>query len=134
MSYQKQESRYFNRVEVKVNATLNFADETSLAATVRDLSMVGLFVHCAQHKDIGKECDVVLHLDGSATNPAIRVDAKGIVARLTDDGMAIEFTHLIGDDSYNLLRQIVIRYSADPVKAERELNDPHQVIKEEQAD
>ncbi len=131
MTYEKQESRYFTRVEVKIDATVKFDDGTSFAATVRDVSMVGVYFLCHQHKDIGKECDVILHLGETPTNEEITVEAKGMVKRLTEEGMAVEFTHLIGDDSYHLLRRIVLRYAEDPTRAEKELNDPHGVFQEE---
>lgn len=132
MSYEKQESRYFTRVEVKVDATIKFDDGTTIGATARDISMIGIYVLCAQHKDIGKECDITLYLGATPTDQEITVEAKGVVKRLTEEGMAFEFTHLIGDDSYHYLRQIVLRYAEDPDKAARELDDPHGVFHDEE--
>ncbi len=131
MAYEKQESRFFTRVAVEINATISFPNGSTLAGVATDVSMVGMFLNSKQHKDPGTECTIHLHQGESPTNPAITIECKGLVARLTDDGFGIEFTHLIGEGTYNLLRQMVLSHGSfdETEKIADELDDPHDMLR-----
>ncbi|NRA36606.1 MAG: PilZ domain-containing protein [Planctomycetes bacterium] len=133
MAYEKQESRYFTRVAVEINATITFANGNTMAGGAKDVSMVGMFLASQQHKDPGTKCTIQLHQGETPSNPEITIECKGQVARLTDDGFGIEFTHLIGEGTYNLLRQMVLSHGsfADAEKIVGELDDPHGVIQDD---
>lgn len=134
MAYEKQESRFFTRVAVEINATISFANGSTLAGVATDVSMVGMFLNSKQHKDPGTECSIQLHQGETPSNPEITIECRGLVARLTDDGFGIEFTHLVGEDSYNLLRQMVLSHGSfsDAEKIVGELDDPHGLIQDQE--
>ncbi|NRA38323.1 MAG: PilZ domain-containing protein [Planctomycetes bacterium] len=118
MSYDDDEgSRCFKRVGIDLDCTLTFSNGDTMAAIVNDISMSGIFIHCAQHKDPGHTCEITLNLDGSGRNPSLCVIANGFIARVSDDGMGVEFTELIGDGSYIYLQQIVLRNCQDTAHA-----------------
>jgi len=97
--------REFTRVDARVRAEMVAGDRKVTADRTRDVSMKGLFVPCDTPLEIGTECDVVVEV-GESPKEAIRARAR--VARVTDEGMGLEFINLVGLHSHNNLRSLVL--------------------------
>jgi hypothetical protein len=110
--------REFTRVAWTIETELRTMTET-VRGLARDISLKGMFVECRSAIAVGTECDAVVHLS-TDNDPEWRVEAKARVARVTADGLGVEFRDLIGLDSYWNLRSIVLYNSTDPELAEKE--------------
>jgi hypothetical protein len=114
----RQPQREFTRVAWTIETELRAPTET-VRGLARDVSLKGMFVECRSSLAIGTECDAIVHLS-TEDDPEWRVEAKARVARVTAEGIAIEFRDLIGLDSYWNLRSIVLYNSPNPELAEKE--------------
>jgi hypothetical protein len=113
-----EELRQFLRVDADIEAEIEAAGGR-VCGTTRDLSLKGMFVHVSQSFPEGSTCSVLMRLDGQAGAVAVR--AKGYVSRASSDGMAIEFTDIIGLDSWDHLRGLVLLNAADSQRAQEQL-------------
>jgi hypothetical protein len=110
--------REFTRVTRTIETELR-APAGVVHGLARDISLKGMFVECQPTLAAGTECEASVFLS-TEEDPEWRVEAKGRVARVASDGLAIEFRDLIGLDSYWNLRSIVLYNSPDPERAEKE--------------
>ncbi len=111
------DNRQFMRVATEVEAEIRGAGGTVTGAT-RDLSLKGLFIHVAVPFPEGSTCRITLFLDGRGGD--IDIEANGYVARSLIDGMAIEFTELIGLESWDHLRNLVLYNAEEPIRAQEQ--------------
>lgn len=111
------ENRQFLRVATEVEAEVSGAGGAARGAT-RDLSLKGMFLHVAEPFPEGSTVRVTLFLDGRGGELTVR--ALGWVARSSADGMAIEFTELIGLDSWDHLRNVVLLNAEDTQRAQEQ--------------
>jgi hypothetical protein len=109
--------RQFLRVVTEVEADVSGAGGTVTGAT-RDLSLNGMYLHLVSPFPEGSTCRAILFLDGRGGD--VQVLVNGYVARCGSDGMAVEFKELIGLDSWEHLRNLIIYNAEDPAKAQRE--------------
>ena len=110
--------REFTRVRTAIPVDVELAGQT-LAGTTKDVSLSGCHVTGASSPPEDTPCRITLYIDGR--DGAIKVVAKGIVARLLRDGFGVQFLELIEVESYEHLRNVVLYNADDPGKAEHEL-------------
>ena len=109
--------REFTRVPFHVDATVSLDGAEIQCRQTRDLSLKGIYLICDPSADVGRVCRIDLRL-GDPTNP-VHTTAMGVVRRIEDDGLAIEFVEL-DLDTYRLLREVVRYNTKDPAEAEQE--------------
>ncbi len=99
--------REFTRVPADVQVSVNASEGSILRAETQNVSMKGILVLTSQRLPLDAVCEVTLHLD----HGAIEIRARGRVARLYPEGIAIEFDKIDGLESYEHLKNLV-RYNA----------------------
>ena len=115
----EENQREFTRVPIQIEAQVTGGDAPMLRGPVRNVSMNGLFLLCDHPLPIDTDCRLTLLL-GDAENQTC-INARGIVRRLEDTGMGIEFSHILGLESFNHLRNLVLyNASTDAVQVEQE--------------
>jgi hypothetical protein len=110
--------RQFLRVNADIEAEIEAAGGRVNGVT-RDLSLKGMFVQVERSFPEGSTCTILMRLDGRAG--AVVVRAKGFVSRAGVGGMAIEFTDIIGLDSWDHLRGLVLLNAEDSQRAQEQL-------------
>jgi hypothetical protein len=115
------DARQFLRVAAELAAEVVAAGGT-VRGTTRDVSLKGAYVHVGQPFPEGSTCELTLLLDeGSPIAAGMRqVRARGFVSRSDADGMAIEFQELIGLDSWDHLRGLVLLNAEQPLEAQEQ--------------
>ena len=85
--------------------------------------MSGIFLDCESHLPEGTVCDISINLDGGIQQ--IGIHARGTVVRQEPKGMAVQFTEVLGGDSFGHLQNLV-RYNSghDIDQVEQELGNP----------
>lgn len=101
--------REFTRVPVQLEAEVTAQQVSSLQGHSRNVSLSGVFLHCNTPLPVGTSCSVTLRLADYCDEMGIA--ASGRVVRLQDEGMAIMFTEILGLDSFNHLRNLVLSNS-----------------------
>jgi len=99
--------REFTRVLAGVQVSLETPEGSVIRAETQNVSMKGTLVLTAQRLPLDTLCEITLHLD----HGAIQIRARGRVARLYPEGIAIEFDKIDGLESYEHLKNLV-RYNA----------------------
>ncbi|NRA38580.1 MAG: PilZ domain-containing protein [Planctomycetes bacterium] len=115
--------RSHKRILSELNCSVDFTGENIIHTTISDLSMGGVFARCNNTEPAGSLCDISLQLSGSS--PMLKINAMGIVARHTDNGIGIQFTHFNGNGSYIYLKQIVLCNRYGKSKPNNGLADPY---------
>jgi hypothetical protein len=111
------DQRQFLRVSTEVEAEASGAGGT-VAGSTRDISLKGMFLLTTEPFPEGSTCRLTLYLDGRAGD--LRVVANGFVVRSLIDGMAIEFSELIGLESWSHLRSLVVFNAEEPQRAQEQ--------------
>jgi len=112
--------REFSRVQVALRADLAVGGVPLPGATVLNLSLNGVLLAArpARPVEAGDACDIRLHLDGTE----VEVHALGRVVRVTGDGFAVEFTEIVGLESLDHLRNLILYNSHSPDAVEHEFH------------
>ena len=113
------EKREFTRAPIKLEAEVTAGETVIISDETRDVSMRGLYVLCDQRLPVGTGCRVVLFLGGRPSQ--VRIEATGIIARIKDSGMAVQFNEM-ETDSFVHLRNLVLANAADTACVEQELS------------
>jgi hypothetical protein len=111
--------REFSRVPVHLRAEVTVAGARLPDGTMESLSLKGGFFRCSAPPDEGVRCEVRLHLDGTE----IEVHTQGHVVRQGVDGAAIQFDEIVGVDSLEHLRNLILFNAPDPGQVEQEFHD-----------
>ncbi len=112
--------REFSRVAVHLNTEVTTAEgAVHTDGAMENLSLKGGFFRTASPPPEGAVVDVRLHLDGTE----VTVHAQGFVVRAGPAGCAIQFTEIIGVDSLEHLRNLILFNTHDPHQVEREFHD-----------
>ena len=111
------DKREFTRVEVHVEVEAAAGPQRIVSGRVRNVSLNGVFMVCAEKLPAGEPCSVALILAGR--DEPLRIEADGRVARIDDDGVAIEFTQVAPDDLGHL-RNLVLYNAGQPDEVEEE--------------
>jgi PilZ domain len=111
--------REFSRVAVNLRTEVTAQGTTHRDGTMENLSLKGGFFRTALAPAEGEACDIRLHLDGTD----VEVHALGTVVRRGPAGCAIQFTEIVGIDSLEHLRNIILFNALDPTQVEREFQE-----------
>jgi hypothetical protein len=118
MSKDGSNKREFTRVEVSVRSEIKAAGRTISAAPTHSISMKAISVQTPERLPAGTECEIRLILvDGD-----VEIRALGIVLKDLPDGMVLEFSKLLGLESYEHLRNLVFYNSRDVDAVETEFS------------
>ena len=110
--------REFSRVTVHLQAELT-ADGIHRVGTMENLSLKGGFFRAEGAPAEGLRCKVQMHLAGTEVN----VSVVGTVVRSGPAGCAIQFVEIMGIDSLEHLRNVILFNTNDPAQVEREFQD-----------
>jgi hypothetical protein len=88
----------------------------------RDLSHKGVFLLGDNPLEEGQGCMISIHLIGDEESTPV-LHMEGRVARVTEEGTAIDFLSM-DPDTYLHLRNLVVLNAEDPEKAELEFSQP----------
>jgi hypothetical protein len=103
---------------VVLEGDVYFPDGTKIMGVAVDVSLSGGFISCDERFGVGTKCQALL---ATGKGPdAERLDIRGEVARVHDDGMALRFTDM-PDDTYDLLCDLVMRHAPDQEQIRREM-------------
>ena len=105
------ERRRRTRVLFETQVELKAGNRVIQSSTSRDISQKGVFVVTGNQLPEGTDCQVTLRLLGASSDLTLK--AEGRVARLTAEGMGIEFTAL-DVDSFVHLRNVLMYNADDP--------------------
>jgi len=115
--------REFTRVNVAIHVELRMGGNVVIQGELDNVSFNGLLLRCETSLPEHTLCLVFLHLDGGQGGPII--EAHGLVIRTEPHHLAIQFTELIGNESTEHLRNLVLYNSgiqANRVEAEFEFH------------
>ncbi len=112
------DARQFLRVAAEIAAVAVGAGGTARGFT-RDLSPKGAYLQVDLPFPEGSTCEVTLLLEGdmvegARAEGAVMVRARGYVSRSDAAGMAIEFESILGLESWDHLRGIVLLNAEEP--------------------
>jgi len=113
--------REFSRVNVAIHVELRIGGNVVIQGELDNVSFNGLLLRCETSLPEQTPCLVFMHLDGGHGGPTI--EAHGLVIRTEPHQLAIQFTELIGNESTQHLRNLVLYNSgtqANRVEAEFE--------------
>ena len=113
-----QDRREFTRVPITVEVKVSDGQTTIVSDKTQDVSLTGLYLFCPESLPLGKACQVTLFLGEGQSQ--IHIEAKGRVIRTDDTGMGIALTEIMGADSFDHLRNLVMYNSACPNLVESE--------------
>jgi hypothetical protein len=116
-----EERRRRTRVVFTTEVELTCGDRTVKSSQSRNVSMTGIFICTDQRLEPGSRCQITVRLQGASSD--LRLTAEGRVARVADDGLAVEFTSL-DLDSYVHLRNLIVYNAEDPDGILEEVSHP----------
>lgn len=108
--------REFTRVHVQVVVEITALGRTLSSSQPQDLSMKGLLVRTSDHLPVGTPCQVKLLLGETG----VEIQAEGEVVRDYPEGFAVQFSRILGVESYGHLKNLVLYNAQDTERVERE--------------
>jgi len=111
------EKRKFTRIPFETQITLTAGEKVITADRLRDISLGGVFIFCAETLPEHTPCELDINLVGPAS--LLRIHVEGEVVRQGDTGLAIEFTRIDLDGLVHL-RHFIKVHSMDPQTIDRE--------------
>jgi len=111
--------RTFSRISLDRGVLIQIGDATPFHAEIVNLSMSGLLVKSGEHLEPGTECRISIPLTESGEDE-LRIEAMASVARPTTEGFAVSFMNLLGIESYNHLRSLLLYNASDPDQIDAE--------------
>ena len=120
-----QDNRAFSRAFVGNRVEIALEENIVLLGRLSDVSMGGCFVSGLQPLPVEDEYAISILLQ-AAESTFVRLYARGRIARVTEDGMAVEFIE-IDEDSQTHLHNLVMYNAEDPerVVSESSIGFPH---------
>jgi PilZ domain len=113
--------REFTRVRVNLLTELRSGETVDIAGSLANVSMSGLFLTCPTRLPIDTVCRLTLMLEGGLD--ALTIQTEGKVIRNDSDGMALQFTKILGPESLQHLQNLVMYNSGDHIaQVENELS------------
>jgi hypothetical protein len=113
--------REFTRVTVAIHVELRVGGNVIIHGNLENVSCNGLLLRCDATLPEQTPCLVVLYLHGGQGGPSIK--AQGLVVRHEPPAIAVQFIEIIGHESAQHLRNLVLYNSggrADHVEKEFE--------------
>jgi hypothetical protein len=115
------DQREFTRIPMQLDVQITSTQQPPTSCQVKDVSMKGLYLLCEQPLPMGAECRVTFLL-GDKESP-VRIEVSGKVARVDTNGMGVEITEIVGVESFEHLRNLVLYNSPDADQVEQEFQD-----------
>ena len=113
--------REFTRVGVQLQGMISWEELGGLQRESRDVSMKGIFLVCDNPPPVDTECRIKLFLRESESG--LGIEALGKIVRVDGRGVGVEFIEILGLDSYDHLRNVVLYNSSDKTEqVEQELS------------
>ena len=82
----------------------------------------GVCLQCDAALELGTRVELTLFLGGRAEG--VKIEIEGKVARIADEGFAVRFTQIVGAESFEHLRNLVLYNAADDMdNVQRELDE-----------
>jgi len=103
--------RQFTRVTVAIHAELRVGGMVIIHGKLENVSFNGLLLRCDVTLPEQTPCLVFLHLDGGQGGPTI--EAQGVVVRHKPHTVAVQFLELVGQESAEHLRNLVLYNSGN---------------------
>lgn len=119
------EPRAFSRLPIGRHARIVPETAPPFSAEILNLSMSGVLLKTASVLEEGTACTVTIPL---SEDDELLIEAQGPVARVTPEGFAVHFTRLMGLESYNHLRNLLLYNAPAPDQMEQEFGN-HSGIK-----
>ncbi len=119
MESDHQHRRQCSRVKLHLRAELLCPGAAVVPGIIANLGLQGGFLHTETPPEEGSPCQVRVFLDGTDQ----LVCAIGRVLRHGPGGCAFRFEELIGLESLDHLRNLVLYNSDDPRRVEQEMHD-----------
>jgi PilZ domain len=110
MTTDPSEQREFTRVPVNCRVEILAEGRPVPCTAVRTLSMKGMLAQTHIQLPAGLECEITIAL----VEHEIEIQVIGTVVRNYPDGIAFQFTKIMGPESYAHLKNLVL-YNADDV-------------------
>ncbi len=117
----KLNKREFTRVPIKMEAEVSSDDTGLTSGEIKDLSMNGIYLVCDEDLAAGTECQVVLFFGEGQGR--LRIEVSGKVVRTDDGGVGVEFSEIVGLESFDHLRNIVLHNAQETDEVEKELKE-----------
>lgn len=112
------ERRTRTRIAYKAQADLECGGQKIGSLSTRDLSHKGVFILGPSQLPLGSQCSVTIHLfSEGGQGPDLFM--QGTVARVTQDGAAVDFRSM-DPDTYMHMRKLLILNAPDPEAVEEE--------------
>ena len=110
----KKNHREFTRVKVAIHVELHMGGNVVIHGELDNVSFNGVLLRCETTLPEQTPCVIFLHLDGGQSGPTI--EAQGLVTRTEPHKLAVQFTELIGNESTQHLRNLVLYNSGTQAK------------------
>ncbi len=111
--------REFIRVPVQVRAEVSGGGLSITSPATQNLSLKGLRLTCSERLPEGTACQIRLILGEGE----ILIDAEGTVVQCYPDGLAFQFSRLLGLESFEHLRKLLLYNASEPEQVENEFKD-----------
>jgi hypothetical protein len=116
MTIEPSNQREFTRVPVHCHVELLADGRPVSCSSVQTLSMKGVLVQSQEQLPLGLECEITISL----IEHEIEIQVMGTVVRNYAEGIAFQFTKIMGPESYAHLRNLVLYNAPDIDQVERE--------------
>lgn len=115
------ERREFTRVKPHIAVRIDAGEAGRFRGETHDISMAGVLLGgVAPGLLPGQPCQVVLRLHEGLDE--IRIETAGEVVRVNGGGIAIRFTEILGIESYEHLRALILYNADDADRVEEEMS------------
>jgi hypothetical protein len=111
--------REFTRISFQIDVELTAEPFPSIDCELRDVSLNGLYLVCADPLPLGTDCRVALLL-GGPEHPS-RIEVHATVTRVEAAGMGLEITGILGVESFEHLRNLVLYNAPQREQVEQEM-------------
>jgi hypothetical protein len=117
--------RVFTRVPLTLEANLLTKDTPLIVGQTKDVSLTGLYLFSDQQLSVGTECDIALVGNGRSPSSLIRpsrpIQVSGRIVHVTDAGMGIALREILGSESLDKLRALLLEHAPEGRQVSREL-------------
>lgn len=117
----KTEARESTRSPVTADMEVRLPSGVLLEGSAKDVSMKGVLFSTWRSLPVGNQ--VRVHLSIKTGDDVFCINTEGLVARICEDGVAIEFTK-IDTESEEHLRRLVLYNAVKTAKTEYKLHSP----------
>lgn len=115
--------REFMRVKVAIHAELRVGGNVVIQGELENVSLNGLLLNSETSLPEQTPCLIFVHLDGGQGGPTI--EARGVVARTETRKLAVQFDEIIGNESIQHLKNLVLYNSGTQANQVEEEFESH---------